>query len=187
MVARRSVCSAAARKQRRLQTLARAQLDRARKQVGELWLAQRFAMGQCARARQCVAHCRRNTLRDPGAGFERRAISGAICRRARGYWSRYGPYSSRRRARRAYRRNLRRNRFHGDRAIRLQARAQRGRHPRLTRCRTRVGSACDAPAMLSPRRAYTLLLYALLPLALVKLAWRARRQRGYLEHIPERF
>lgn len=34
---------------------------------------------------------------------------------------------------------------------------------------------------------YTLLLYALLPRALWRLLWRARRQPAYLEHIPERF
>jgi 3-deoxy-D-manno-octulosonic-acid transferase len=34
---------------------------------------------------------------------------------------------------------------------------------------------------------YTLLLYALAPLVLARLAWRARRQRGYLEHLAERF
>jgi len=34
---------------------------------------------------------------------------------------------------------------------------------------------------------YTLLLYLLLPYALLRLPWRARRQRGYLEHVGERF
>ena len=34
---------------------------------------------------------------------------------------------------------------------------------------------------------YTLLLYAQLPYALLRLAWRARRQRGYLRHVAERF
>lgn len=34
---------------------------------------------------------------------------------------------------------------------------------------------------------YTLLLYLLLPLALLKLGWRAIRQPEYLRHIPERF
>ena len=34
---------------------------------------------------------------------------------------------------------------------------------------------------------YTLLLYLLLPVVLLRLAWRARRQRGYLEHVAERF
>jgi 3-deoxy-D-manno-octulosonic-acid transferase len=37
------------------------------------------------------------------------------------------------------------------------------------------------------RIAYTLLLYALLPGALWHLVWRARRQPGYLRHVPERF
>jgi 3-deoxy-D-manno-octulosonic-acid transferase len=37
------------------------------------------------------------------------------------------------------------------------------------------------------RIAYTLMLYLLLPVVLVRLAWRARRQRGYLEHVAERF
>jgi 3-deoxy-D-manno-octulosonic-acid transferase len=37
------------------------------------------------------------------------------------------------------------------------------------------------------RLAYTLLLYLLLPYVLARLAWRARRQRGYLEHVGERF
>jgi 3-deoxy-D-manno-octulosonic-acid transferase len=37
------------------------------------------------------------------------------------------------------------------------------------------------------RLAYTLLLYLLLPVVLARLAWRARRQRGYLEHVAERF
>jgi 3-deoxy-D-manno-octulosonic-acid transferase len=41
--------------------------------------------------------------------------------------------------------------------------------------------------MIKPRVAYTLLLYALLPYALLRLAWRARRQPAYLEHVPERF
>ena len=34
---------------------------------------------------------------------------------------------------------------------------------------------------------YTLLLYLLLPYVLLRLAWRARRQPGYLRHLPERF
>lgn len=37
------------------------------------------------------------------------------------------------------------------------------------------------------RFAYTFLLYLLLPFVLLRLAWRARRQPGYLRHIPERF
>jgi 3-deoxy-D-manno-octulosonic-acid transferase len=37
------------------------------------------------------------------------------------------------------------------------------------------------------RFVYTLLLYVLLPYALARLTWRARRQRGYLEHVAERF
>lgn len=37
------------------------------------------------------------------------------------------------------------------------------------------------------RLGYTLLVHLLLPLALARLAWRARRQRGYLEHVAERF
>ena len=34
---------------------------------------------------------------------------------------------------------------------------------------------------------YTLLVHLLLPVALVRLVWRARRQPGYLEHVGERF
>ena len=34
---------------------------------------------------------------------------------------------------------------------------------------------------------YTVLVHLLLPVALIRLAWRARRQRGYLEHVGERF
>jgi 3-deoxy-D-manno-octulosonic-acid transferase len=37
------------------------------------------------------------------------------------------------------------------------------------------------------RLLYTLLLYLLAPYALARLAWRARRQRGYLQHVGERF
>ena len=37
------------------------------------------------------------------------------------------------------------------------------------------------------RLLYTLMLYAMLPLALMRLVWRARRQRGYLHHVAERF
>jgi 3-deoxy-D-manno-octulosonic-acid transferase len=37
------------------------------------------------------------------------------------------------------------------------------------------------------RLLYTLLVHALLPFALVRLFWRARRQRGYLKHVEERF
>jgi len=37
------------------------------------------------------------------------------------------------------------------------------------------------------RFAYTLLLYAMLPYVALRLAWRARRQPGYLEHVAERF
>lgn len=37
------------------------------------------------------------------------------------------------------------------------------------------------------RLLYTLLLHLLLPFVLARLAWRARRQRGYLEHVSERF
>lgn len=38
-----------------------------------------------------------------------------------------------------------------------------------------------------PRWTYTLLLCLLLPLALLKLVWRAFRQPEYLRHVPERF
>ena len=41
--------------------------------------------------------------------------------------------------------------------------------------------------MISARAGYTLLLYAMLPYVVLRLAWRARRQRGYLEHVAERF
>ena len=41
--------------------------------------------------------------------------------------------------------------------------------------------------MSASRCAYTLLLYALLPRALLHLWWRARRQPEYLEHVAERF
>ena len=41
--------------------------------------------------------------------------------------------------------------------------------------------------MIKSRFAYTLLLYALLPQALLHLLWRARRQPAYLEHVAERF
>jgi 3-deoxy-D-manno-octulosonic-acid transferase len=41
--------------------------------------------------------------------------------------------------------------------------------------------------MIKSRCGYTLLLYALLPLVLLRLLWRAQRQRDYLAHIPERF
>jgi 3-deoxy-D-manno-octulosonic-acid transferase len=37
------------------------------------------------------------------------------------------------------------------------------------------------------RAAYSMLVRALLPLALVRLYWRARREPGYRAHIPERF
>ena len=41
---------------------------------------------------------------------------------------------------------------------------------------------------MSPARlAYTALVYSLLPYALVRIAWRSRRERGYLEHVAERF
>ena len=41
--------------------------------------------------------------------------------------------------------------------------------------------------MIKSRFGYTLLLYALLPRAFAHLLWRARRQRAYLQHLPERF
>ncbi len=41
--------------------------------------------------------------------------------------------------------------------------------------------------MIKTRFGYTLLLYALLPAVLLRLAWRARRQPAYLKQIPERF
>jgi 3-deoxy-D-manno-octulosonic-acid transferase len=41
--------------------------------------------------------------------------------------------------------------------------------------------------MSSARFFYTLLLYLLLPYILLRLAWRARRQRGYLGNVAERF
>ena len=41
--------------------------------------------------------------------------------------------------------------------------------------------------MIKTRFGYTLLLYALLPHALLHLLWRARRQPAYLQHIGERF
>jgi len=34
---------------------------------------------------------------------------------------------------------------------------------------------------------YTLLVHLVLPVALLRLVWRARRQRGYLEHVGERY
>lgn len=37
------------------------------------------------------------------------------------------------------------------------------------------------------RRIYSALLWAALPLVLLRLLWRARRQREYLQHVPERF
>jgi 3-deoxy-D-manno-octulosonic-acid transferase len=37
------------------------------------------------------------------------------------------------------------------------------------------------------RSFYTGLLYVVIPLALVRLLWRARRQPGYVQHVPERF
>ncbi len=41
--------------------------------------------------------------------------------------------------------------------------------------------------MSGARAIYTLLLYALLPYVLLRLAWRARRQPAYLGHVAERF
>ena len=41
--------------------------------------------------------------------------------------------------------------------------------------------------MSGARFLYTLLIYLLLPYVFLRLAWRARRQRGYLEHVAERF
>jgi 3-deoxy-D-manno-octulosonic-acid transferase len=41
--------------------------------------------------------------------------------------------------------------------------------------------------MIKTRFGYTLLLWALLPQALLHLLWRARRQPAYLEHVGERF
>ena len=41
--------------------------------------------------------------------------------------------------------------------------------------------------MSAARFLYTLLLYLLLPYVLLRLAWRARRQGGYLAHVAERF
>jgi len=41
--------------------------------------------------------------------------------------------------------------------------------------------------MIKSRCIYTLLLYLLLPLALLRLLWRARRQPEYLQHVAERF
>ena len=41
--------------------------------------------------------------------------------------------------------------------------------------------------MSAARLLYTLLLYLLLPFLLLRLAWRACRQSGYLEHVAERF
>lgn len=37
------------------------------------------------------------------------------------------------------------------------------------------------------RLAYTIVIHLLLPFAPLRLLWRARRQRGYLENVPERF
>ncbi|MDP1536727.1 MAG: lipid IV(A) 3-deoxy-D-manno-octulosonic acid transferase [Burkholderiales bacterium] len=41
--------------------------------------------------------------------------------------------------------------------------------------------------MTMARFIYTLLLYAAVPFLLLRLLWRARRQRDYLQHVPERF
>jgi 3-deoxy-D-manno-octulosonic-acid transferase len=41
--------------------------------------------------------------------------------------------------------------------------------------------------MIKSRLAYTLLLFALMPYALLHLLWRALRQRAYLSHVAERF
>ncbi|HEX6004419.1 MAG TPA: lipid IV(A) 3-deoxy-D-manno-octulosonic acid transferase [Burkholderiales bacterium] len=40
---------------------------------------------------------------------------------------------------------------------------------------------------MAARLPYTLLLYLLVPYALCRLVWRARRQPAYLKHVPERF
>jgi 3-deoxy-D-manno-octulosonic-acid transferase len=40
---------------------------------------------------------------------------------------------------------------------------------------------------MSVRAWYSLALYLLLPFVMLRLLWRARRQRGYLEHVGERF
>jgi 3-deoxy-D-manno-octulosonic-acid transferase len=37
------------------------------------------------------------------------------------------------------------------------------------------------------RSVYSILLYLVVPFALLRLAWRGRRQPGYLQHVPERF
>ena len=41
--------------------------------------------------------------------------------------------------------------------------------------------------MFKPRFFYTLALYLLLPFIPLRLLWRARKQRAYLRHWPERF
>ena len=41
--------------------------------------------------------------------------------------------------------------------------------------------------MIKSRFGYTLLIWALLPQALLHLLWRALRQPAYLKHVPERF
>src|SRR5512135_421109 len=41
--------------------------------------------------------------------------------------------------------------------------------------------------MFNPRIFYTLALWLLLPFVFFYLAWRARKQPEYLQHIPERF
>src|ERR1700675_3644129 len=64
---------------------------------------------------------------------------------------------------------------------------QSWRHrPRADRAAGHI-NRCQALAMTLTRLGYTLLLYALLPRALLHLWWRARRQTEYLEHVGERF
>src|SRR4029079_6400752 len=61
------------------------------------------------------------------------------------------------------------------------------RHRCCAGCRASAPQPRSGRAVNAARLAYTALVYAALPLALLRLAWRARRESGYAEHIGERF
>jgi 3-deoxy-D-manno-octulosonic-acid transferase len=60
-------------------------------------------------------------------------------------------------------------------------------NPKLLDPRLRGNDDTKIMSILDNRHAYTLLLWLLLPYALLHLLWRARRQPEYLQHIGERF
>src|SRR5262249_45266807 len=90
------------------------------------------------------------------------------------------------RAQRAHGRYLLRHQPGGDRAARgVRGQCRRGRHTALGRGRRR--RAAGRAALTGMRFLYSLLLYLMVPLVLLRLLWRSLRESGSRQNVGERF